>query len=82
MYESTTLDQVVERVERLLMRHEELQRTNRLLAQELAQVTHDRDLLKARLQAARTRVDALLQRLPGDPDATTPASPSDRQDLV
>ena len=60
------LEELADRVERLLLRHEELQRTNALLQRELASVTHDRDQLKARLGAARHRIDALLARLPGE----------------
>jgi cell division protein ZapB len=62
--QQTQLDQVTERVERLLVRHLELQRTNALLAEQLALITHERDSLKSRLSAARARVDALLERLP------------------
>ena len=58
------VDQIVERVERLLLRHEELQRTNALLAQQLEALTAERDSLRSRLSAARARVDALLERLP------------------
>jgi cell division septum initiation protein DivIVA len=58
------LDQVTERVERLLVRHLELQRTNALLTEQLNLLTHERDSLKSRLGAARARVDALLERLP------------------
>ena len=60
------LEELADRVERLLLRHEELQRTNALLQRELATVAQDRDQLKARLGAARQRIDALLARLPGD----------------
>ncbi|MCY7318300.1 MAG: DUF904 domain-containing protein [Ramlibacter sp.] len=60
----TQIEQVAERVERLLVRHEELQRTNALLADQVAVLTHERDSLKSRLAAARARVDALLERLP------------------
>ena len=35
MDENQQIDQVIERVERLLMRHEELMRTNALLEQQL-----------------------------------------------
>ena len=49
----------------LLLRHEELQRTA-LLEQQLAAVTHERDNLRSRLNAARGRIDALLERLPKD----------------
>lgn len=58
------VDQIAERVERLLVRYEELQRTNALLAQQVEALTQERDSLKSRLSAARTRVDALLERLP------------------
>ena len=57
-------DQIAERVERLLMRHAELQRTNRLLTEQVSALTQERDSLKSRLSAARARVDALLERLP------------------
>jgi uncharacterized protein (TIGR02449 family) len=57
-------DQIAERVERLLVRHEELRRTNELLSAQVDAVTRERDSLKSRLGAARARVDALLERLP------------------
>ncbi len=60
------IDQITERVERLLLRHEELQRTNTLLAQQVRQLTQERDHLKTQTQAARARLDALLQQLPDD----------------
>lgn len=60
------LEELADRVERLLLRHEEQQRTNALLARELATVTNDRDQFKARLGAARQRIDTLLARLPSD----------------
>ena len=58
------IDQIAERVERLLVRYEELQRTNALLAGQVEVLTQERDSLKSRLSAARSRVDALLERLP------------------
>ena len=61
---ASQIDQLAERIERLLVRHEELQRTNALLEQQLASVTMERDSLKSRLAAARSRVDALIERLP------------------
>lgn len=64
MSSSPHLDQIAERVERLLLRHQELQRTNALLAAQVDSLTHERDSLKSRLNAARARVDALLDRLP------------------
>jgi cell division protein ZapB len=59
-------DELAERVERLLLRHDELKRTNVLLAQQLQAMTAERDSLKQRLTAARSRIDALLERLPAD----------------
>ncbi|MCU0957845.1 MAG: DUF904 domain-containing protein [Hydrogenophaga sp.] len=64
MAEPTSLDQIAERVERLLVRHEELQRTNQLLHQQVLSLQGERDSLKSRLNAARARIDALLDRLP------------------
>ena len=64
MPSASQIDQVAERVERLLVRYEELQRTNTLLAAQLDALTQERDSLKSRLSAARSRVDALLERLP------------------
>ena len=61
------LDQIAERVERLLVRHEQLQRTNELMAEQVAALTQERDSLRSRLQAARARVDALIERLPSPP---------------
>ena len=61
---SSQIDQIAERVERLLVRYEELQRTNALLAEQVEMLTTERDSLKSRLSAARARVDALLERLP------------------
>jgi cell division protein ZapB len=73
------IDELAERVERLLLRHEEVVRTNALLEQQLAQVTAERDSLKSRLNAARTRIDALLERLPADKTvATTDSGDSQR----
>ena len=58
------IEQITERVERLLLRYEELQRTNALLADQVSVLTHERDSLQSRLSAARSRVEALLERLP------------------
>jgi len=63
-----TIQDLAERVERLLLRHEELQRTNALLEQQLSAVTLERDNLRSRLNAARSRIDALLERLPAETD--------------
>ncbi len=64
MQNQTQIHQVTERVERLLVRYLELQRTNALLAEQLVLLELERDSLKSRLSAARARVDALLERLP------------------
>ncbi len=64
MPNQTQIEQIAERVERLLVRYEELQRTNALLGDQVSALTHERDSLKSRLSAARARVDALLERLP------------------
>lgn len=64
------IEELAERVERLLLRHEEVKRTNALLEQQIAAVTHERDSLRSRLNAARVRIDALLERLPRDATAT------------
>jgi len=73
----TPIDQLTERVERLLLRHEELQRTNQLLMEQVQALSAERDSLKSRLLAARARVDALLDRLPGQHNAA-PEAPQDR----
>jgi cell division protein ZapB len=64
MSNQSKIDQIAERVERLLVRHAELQRTNALLTSQIESLTNERDSLKSRLSAARARVDALLDRLP------------------
>ena len=64
MASAQQIEQVAERVERLLVRYDELKRTNALLAQQVDVLTTERDSLKSRLAAARSRVDALLERLP------------------
>jgi hypothetical protein len=70
MASGSSIDPLVERVERLLVRYEELQRTNALLAEQVELLTQERDSLKSRLSAARARVESLLERLP---DLNTPA---------
>ena len=71
MPDLSQIDQISERVERLLLRYEELTRTNALLHQQIDNLTQERDSLKSRLNAARARVDALLERLPEDSAGTT-----------
>ena len=64
MSNPSQIDQIAERVERLLVRYDELQRTNALLSTQVEALAQERDSLKSRLSAARARVDALLERLP------------------
>lgn len=71
MANQTHIDQIAERVERLLLRYEELQRTNALLSEQVHELTQERDSLRSRLSAARARVDALLDRLPDVSAPTT-----------
>jgi uncharacterized protein (TIGR02449 family) len=71
MIVSTKIDQLYDRVERLLLQHEELARTNALLTEQMQLLTQERDSLKSRLAAARARVDALLDRLPSHDETTT-----------
>ena len=66
------IEELAERVERLLLRHDEVQRTNALLRQQLVVVTHERDNLRSRLNAARSRIDVLLDRLPRDAEGLAP----------
>jgi cell division protein ZapB len=68
------LDELAERIERLVLRHDELKRTCALLEQQLASVSDDRDSLRSRLAAARARIDALLERLPTRESAAPQAS--------
>ncbi len=76
MQPQSPIEQIAERVERLLVRYEELQRTNALLEGQVQALTLERDSFKSRLGAARARIDALLDRLPPanaqDAPAATP----------
>jgi len=72
MPDASLIDQIAERVERLLVRHDELMRTNTILREQVAVLTHERDNLKSRLMAARARVDALIDRLPANQSAADP----------
>lgn len=66
----TQLHDLAERVDRLVLRHQELKRTSQLMEQQLQAVTAERDSLKSRLAAARSRIDALLARLPAEGSET------------
>lgn len=75
MAEHTTVVQLASRVDRLLLRHQELQRTNELLAAQVHTLTAERDLLRSKLAAARSRIDALLDRIPVSTEAPLPPAP-------
>ncbi len=74
-----SIEELADRVERLLLRHEELQRTHTLTLQQLGAVSAERDSLKSRLAAARQRIDALLDRLPVN-EPGTEAGAAEAQD--
>ncbi len=78
MSDLSQIDQITERVERLLVRYEELSRTNALLYQQISALTQERDSYKSRLSAARSRIETLLERLPETPanPTTQPESPA------
>jgi len=62
----TYIDQISERVDRLLLRHDELRRINHLLESQVSALRLERDQLRQQCATARQRVDALLARLPQD----------------
>lgn len=76
MASPSPIDQITERVERLLVRHAELQRANALLTGQVVALTQERDSLRSRLNTARMRVDALLEKLPPAPGDES-AAPTD-----
>jgi uncharacterized protein (TIGR02449 family) len=73
-----TLQDLAERVDRLVLRHQELQRTSALIEQQLAAVSAERDSLRSRLAAARARIDALIERLPPEPPPAAAAGDMER----
>ncbi len=77
MHPESTVEQIAERVERLLVRYEELQRTNALLTGQVQTLTQERDSLRSRLGAARGRIEALLDRLPEAAPAPAPLASTD-----
>jgi hypothetical protein len=66
MAQNPLLENIFDRVERLLLRHEELKRTNVLLEEQVAQLVLERDSMKSRLNTAKIRVESLLERLPSE----------------
>ena len=68
------IEQITERVDLLLGRYAQLQRTNGLLAEQVYALTQERDSLQSRLSTARAKVDALIERLPPEPAPTSPST--------
>lgn len=64
MRETSSIHQICDKVDRLLLRYEELQRTNELLLRRVEALQRERDQLHERMDAARARIDALLLRVP------------------
>lgn len=58
------LEDLAERIDRLVARHEALKRSNAQLSKQLAELSHEHHSLQARLGAALRRLDALSERLP------------------
>lgn len=75
MADPKQLELIAERVERLLLRHEELQRTNALLLDQVSTLTAERESLRSRLNAACSRIDALLDRLPAGNESESEKGP-------
>jgi len=63
------IEELAQRLDRLLLRYEELRRTQALLQQEVRRLTLERDQLHAQCAAARQRLDALIARLGSAEDA-------------
>ena len=78
MADTASFDQLADRIDRLLLRHEESQRTNDLLRSEVKSLQAERDLLRSRLGAARARIDTLLERMTQHQDASA-AEPTEGQ---
>ena len=79
MHPESTVEHIAERVERLLVRYEELQRTNALLAGQVQTLTQERDSLRSRLAAARGRIEALLDRLPETAPPSESLTPAEQR---
>jgi len=65
MTDLSQIDQIAQRVDRLVLRYEELERTNALLYQHIDALESERHSLVSRLGAAKVRIEALLELLPG-----------------
>ncbi|OBS30969.1 hypothetical protein A9O67_06525 [Tepidimonas fonticaldi] len=63
------IEELAQRLERLLLRHQELLRTQALLQQEVQRLAQERDHLLAQCAAARQRLDAVIARVAAEEDA-------------
>ena len=64
------IEELAQRLDRLLLRHQELLRTQTLLEQEIQHLTQERDQLLAQCSAARQRLDALIALVSAEENAT------------
>ncbi len=64
------IEDLAEKIEQLLLRHQEVLRSQRLLEQQVSTLTLERNHLRSRVQAARLRIDALINELPQSNDTT------------
>ena len=71
----SSLQELADRVERLLLRHDELKRTVELLERQLDSVAHERDSARAGGAGARPRIAAGRARLPDDAAAGAGGAP-------
>lgn len=66
------LQDLIRKVEQLLLRYHELKRTNLLLEQQVNDLQQERHQLQLRLNIARSRIETLLARLPNSENANSP----------
>lgn len=66
------LQDLIRRVEQLLLRYHELKRTNLLLEQQVNVLQQERHQLQLRLNIARSRIETLLARLPNSENSNSP----------
>jgi hypothetical protein len=73
------IEELADRVERLLLRHEEVRRTNALLREQLAAVAHERDNLRSGSMpraAGSTSCSSACRATPRPAPAATPMPPT------
>lgn len=74
------LEDLDQKIELLLQRLQELQRTNEALRGKVREAVSERDALKQRLELATEQVNTILARIPGQNDlfANSPAPAADK----